>query len=306
MGPIVVLRNRRAGLGGRPGLAPSLAGTLPAPVTLLETTGPEDLAAAAARILDRPPSVLALWGGDGTVTGTLSALIAAGSGRALPPLLLLPGGTVNVIAREVGGRGSARAMLGRLIDRLAKDEAIARRTRTVIRCGGRAGFLFGVGLIPNFHALYNDSGAGGSRRAASVLARLTLDAVWGGRLARSLFVPFGARLTADGRLAAEGTWTNLSAGGIEGLGFGFRPYLRAAELPGGFHWVAHALTPRTAVLELPRVRLGRGISRAEQGVARRVVIELDRSLRWGFDGDTFDAAERLVLEGGLSVELLAP
>lgn len=307
---IVVLRNLRAGLRGLPGHAASVAShplfqarSSPVKLELLETADLGALQIAAMKLAANPPELICFWGGDGTITTTLSALIAEHGSTPLPPFLFLPGGTVNVIARELGIRGGPVQTLERLVRRVEQGAPPEPLERTAIRCLGRAGFLFGIGLIPNFHAVYNTSGTGGSRRAVQVLARAAGDALWGGRLAQALFDPFDARIELEQGQIIEGRWTNVSAGGIEGLGFGFRPYLRAAERRGAFHLVAHALTARAALLEMPRVRLGFGMKAGEHAVTERAEVRLDRPLRWGFDGDTFDPVDHLVLEGGLTVRL---
>jgi diacylglycerol kinase family enzyme len=298
---LLVLRNLRAGQGGRDRLAPSIRDRVEPEVSLLETKDELELEAAAKIAEETRPGTVALWGGDGTVTTTLSAIVRAYGDAPLPSIAILPGGTVNVIAREIGVRGSAEAALRRLVS--GKSREIER---TLIRANGRVGFLFGIGLIPNFHDVYNKSGTGGSRRAASVLAKAAMDALVGGGIAKKLFVPFRAKIESDGAPLAEGEWTNLSAGGIHGLGFGFRPYRRASEERDAFHFIAHRLTPREALLEMPRVRLGYGMKRSVEAVTRHVKIELDRDLRWDFDGDTFDAVDRIELFGGTTVRILVP
>src|SRR5205807_5959871 len=56
--------------------------------TLLETRGQKELAEAARALAAQKPRVVAIAGGDGTVTHTVTALAAAMDGH-LPPLALL-------------------------------------------------------------------------------------------------------------------------------------------------------------------------------------------------------------------------
>lgn len=85
-------------------------------VDLKETTGPGD-AEALARDADDGVSMVAVAGGDGTVNGAINGLMArAAAGRPVPPLGVLPLGTANVLAGELGlppGPADAARVLAR-------------------------------------------------------------------------------------------------------------------------------------------------------------------------------------------------
>ncbi len=83
------LPGRLQALGERPGIA----------CQTVTTARPEDLPETVAGLgaLD----VLGVCGGDGTLMATLSALLAAPAG-ALPALLLMPAGTMNTVAKNLG------------------------------------------------------------------------------------------------------------------------------------------------------------------------------------------------------------
>lgn len=68
------------------------------------TQKPEDLPQAAAALSAFGMDVLAVCGGDGTLMTTLSAMTALeeAADAALPPLLLLPAGTMNTVAKNLG------------------------------------------------------------------------------------------------------------------------------------------------------------------------------------------------------------
>lgn len=68
------------------------------------TQQPADLPQAAAALLAFGMDVLAVCGGDGTLMTTLSAMAAqrAAASGELPPLLLLPAGTMNTVAKNLG------------------------------------------------------------------------------------------------------------------------------------------------------------------------------------------------------------
>src|SRR5205085_5534781 len=133
---------------------------------ILETRTPDELAAAAKALKADPPRVLAISGGDGTVTHTVTALAAA-LGNDLPQLLLLGGGAYDSLA-PLGGRGDAEDRLRRLSEALAAGNELRCEQRDTLRIqqegarsGARCGFRFGVGLPVRFiEAIYATGSAG--------------------------------------------------------------------------------------------------------------------------------------------------
>ena len=115
---------------------------------LFETRGEAELAAAARELAAARPRVLAIAGGDGTVTHTVTAL-AKEMNSQLPPLALLGGGAYDSLA-PLGGSGDAEDRLRRLHDAIASGSDLELIERDTLRVEGRCGFRFGVGLPVRF------------------------------------------------------------------------------------------------------------------------------------------------------------
>src|SRR5205814_394440 len=95
---------------------------------------------------DRPRAV-AIAGGDGTVTHTVTALAEAMQDQ-LPPLALLGGGSYDSLA-PLGGRGDAEERLKKLSEAVATGAPLTTTERDSIRVllpsksAGRCALLFG-------------------------------------------------------------------------------------------------------------------------------------------------------------------
>src|SRR6184192_2768407 len=101
---------------------------------LYETRTERELRDAAAQVARDRPRVVAIAGGDGTVTHTVTAL-AESMHDQLPLLALL------------GGRGAAEDRLKKLGEAVATGAPLKTTERDTVRLSsGRCGFRFGVGL----------------------------------------------------------------------------------------------------------------------------------------------------------------
>ena len=78
------------------------------------TPGPDDLPVAMAALANQSVEVLAINGGDGTVARVLTHLLEHSPFERLPLIALLPGGTTNMSASDVGLRGNLPGAMARL------------------------------------------------------------------------------------------------------------------------------------------------------------------------------------------------
>src|SRR5260370_29035765 len=108
---------------------------------LFETRTPAELSKAASQLARERPRVLAIAGGDGTVTHTVTALAQAMDGQ-LPPLALLGGGAYDSLA-PLGGRGDAEDRLRRLALAVGSGAELKSGERDTLKVQERSGLRFG-------------------------------------------------------------------------------------------------------------------------------------------------------------------
>jgi diacylglycerol kinase family enzyme len=299
---IVVFVNPRSRANRRdPRLADRFAQTLGdagrdiAPVSL------EDLSEQARRLAATPPAVIGIHGGDGTLHRTVAALIhafkAAGN-SALPPIAILAGGTMNVVARSLNIRAKPERLLVTLVKGARTGQQPDIIVRRCLRVGESFGFVFGNGLMANFLEEYYAKGGYGAGRAIWILTRTLLSALVRGQYARRIFRRFRGRVLVEGEALPWKALTGVCAATVREVGLGFKLNHRADEDPDRFSVLAIHAGPVTLAQDLVPVHRGLGVDprRAWSAVASRLIIEPEETeIAYTIDGDLYRAAGPLEL-----------
>jgi diacylglycerol kinase (ATP) len=118
------------------------------------TDEPRDVLDGLSFLAGKSVDLLAISGGDGTVSNVFTHLLRDRPFESLPPIVILPGGTANMTGGDVGLKGSLPAALNRLRDwlELKTGQAMLQR-RPILRVQpdstqtARYGMFFGAGAI---------------------------------------------------------------------------------------------------------------------------------------------------------------
>jgi len=150
---LVLIHNPRSGRNHRR-ISPLPAWARAAGIPCWEITDSQELADAWPAIARERPDLLIVNGGDGTVDAVVTALRRAAPLTHEPMLALLPGGTTNMIARDVGLSGPPERAWRQILAALAAGaagERISRPPLTVRTDPGAPeqwGFFLGGGALP--------------------------------------------------------------------------------------------------------------------------------------------------------------
>ncbi len=243
----------------------------------------------AKRLKSDPPRVLAISGGDGTVTHTVTAL-AATFGDELPPLALLGGGAYDSLA-PLGGKGDAEDRLRRLSEALASGTELRFAQRDTLRVEGRCGFRFGVGLPVRFIEELYASGRSGPAKSARLLTRAFWSSLTRGGFARKLYAPMDLRVRVDGEEWPRIEIYGLVCATVAEAGLRLRPFRRATEQPGAFQALGLTAGPRQFALELPRLIFGLPARRDRllETVGEKLELSARAPLSWLLDGEIYSS-----------------
>ena len=292
-----------------PGCADQFAKILGASGRVAVPASLELLAEEARLAAAELPSVIGIHGGDGTLHRTLSALVAAYGTRPLPPIAILPGGTMNVVASSLGIRVKPENLLGELAVNHRAGTAPATLRRRCLRVGSNYGFIFGNGLLTNFLKEYYARGSYGAWRAVWIVSRTLFSLLTTRRYARRIFRRFRGRVRIDGTTLDRTDLTGIGAGTVSEIGFRLKLNHRADDDPERMGGLAIHGGPISLLFDVLDVRLGRGLSpkRAMSFVADRLLIEPEEpETLYTLDGDLYSAPGPITVEVGPALEIVRP
>jgi len=269
----------------------------------------EELDATAAELRQSPPTVLAVHGGDGTLHKTVTALDRVFGAEPLPPIAILCGGTMNVVATSLRIRERPSVFLTAIVEADRTGQALETVRRRCLRIGDELGFLFGSGLPANFLTEYYGSGEYGPARAAWLLARAFFSALWHGPFIQRVFKRFEGSVRVDGALLQQTTFVGLMAGTVREVGLGFKLVHRADDDPERFGVLAMHSAVLSLTLDVWAVQHGRGIapSRAFSAVASQMdVHSKNGSMAYTIDGDLYRTQDPVAISLGPPIVFLKP
>lgn len=121
----------------------------------------QELTQVAKDFKQRNIKILAINGGDGTLSQTLTAFIDVYGDEALPKIVPLRGGTINFVAENLGIKGSPEQILFRLIESYSQpNKTLRSKFVKSIEVEGQHGFLFANGTCAYFLELFYQNKTG--------------------------------------------------------------------------------------------------------------------------------------------------
>ncbi|MFT3922607.1 MAG: diacylglycerol kinase family protein [Myxococcales bacterium] len=306
-----VIVNPNAGaLRRNPKLADRLRESCRGRAELLVTQDDAHLGEVVQTIADHGVERVAVVGGDGTASVTLTSLWKAYADRPLPSVSFLRGGTMNTIANSLGiSRRNPGWLLDRTLQAWGNGESRKLKARPTLRIGDRLGFLFGTGLMYGYLAEYYAVGNGQPTpvTAATVLAKAVGSALVGGKTFERILQPRKLQVVFSTGHWETRNYMTIGAGTVVQAGLGFQPFYRAFESDERFHLLAVKGRAHAVAQDMPRIWLGRGFrpETAEETTTEWAELSCaDGAFGYFVDGDLLTAPGHLSLGVGPRFNIL--
>ncbi|HVY39046.1 MAG TPA: diacylglycerol kinase family protein [Polyangia bacterium] len=281
----------------------------------------DELDAATAALAKEPPGVIAVHGGDGTLHKLVTSLGRAFGDRPIPPIAILGGGTMNVVAASLRIRERPIPFVRQLVETArtgATFQTVRRRCLRISETGtpgasleprDHLGFIFGNGLMANFLGEYYGTGKYGPARAAWLLLRACGSALIGGPFVKKLFKRFEGTLELDGQLLERTSFVGVGAATVREVGLGFKLNHRADDDPERFGFLAIHARPIAIIPDFVAVHRGKGVapSRAMSAVASTLrVTPKGGTMSYTIDGDLYRSEGPLTISIGPPILFVRP
>lgn len=114
------------------------------------TNSLQDLSRVCEEFCARGLDTIGIVGGDGTISLTLSAIAQAYPAAQLPRILVLRGGTVNVLAANLGIFGSPKDVFADALEAYHTPNGLAQMSLQTLKVNDRLGFIFADGVAARF------------------------------------------------------------------------------------------------------------------------------------------------------------
>jgi hypothetical protein len=253
------------------------------------TNSLEDLRRAAVEFRKRGIEVLAINGGDGTISKTLTAFIHAYEETPLPQFAILRGGTINMLAANLGISGSPEKILFRLMEAHSTGKFKKIAKLNTIKVENDYGFLFGNGSCSTFLEEFyrNKTGAIGS---VLLLGRVVLSRFFDQEYYNRLIFDDMMSIQIDDRPKFNQRSCTLLCATVERMPLGPRMFPKNVEGSSTFQCVNAVVPAIDAWYRMPASVLLR--PEAEDSVkkafcGRSLKISCERSNAYTLDGELF-------------------
>ncbi|MCX5859146.1 MAG: diacylglycerol kinase family protein [Proteobacteria bacterium] len=290
--------NARKGRGGKKFLS-DIKSVMGGRGEIIVTENVQDIPRAISRLKDIDFNVLGLYGGDGTAFHTLTNYIQQDGYRPLPQVLLLRGGTMNVVMAYFKSGLGPSEMFKKLLEKAQKGEPFETVPVNLLRVNDYYGFTVGLAMPAKLVAAYQEGGDIGMNKSFRITARLIASSLVEGEYSRRLFAPMPARLWVEGKEAPLKSFSLIMASTINNCGLGFHPFYRAEEKPGFFHFLATDEKPGRIVRHIGSFRKAeaiKGLSVVDE-VASQVRMEFPEPGKVMMEGEFFEASEVVIRTG---------
>jgi diacylglycerol kinase family enzyme len=306
---IGVISNANARLNRlHPNIAKRLASVLGDSGRLVSTCTHRDVSLALSEFKKSGIDLLVISGGDGTAHRTIEILLKVYQDSSLPPILLLPCGTQNMIPNSFGLRMRPVVALWMVQTCYRLNFPLHCIKRNMLKVNQHHSFMFGLGTAPRFLKEYyglNDASKSGAMRMAG---KYILGSFFANQAAKDLTRPIPLRIQTSSRKWIEKDCHSFFCSFVEELSLRFKPFPEAGRYPGKFEVLIISGRPYLTALASPLLWWG---SRMEtKGIQRRLThrmeIVLDSPEVYTLDGEIYPAKSRFSIAAGRELQFVVP
>lgn len=234
---------------------------------------------------------IGICGGDGTISLTLNEIYRIFPKETLPRILLLRGGTMNLIANELKVKGNPTTILTRFFLGASKDELTTRKLSS-LRVNERFGYIYADGSHLNILEQFYEKKS--SSLGAFILGlRILISHLHNGKLFDKLISSETMHIRSQGNFKRE-SLGNI-AGTISRLPVGVPLLPLVSKHSERFQFTIISCQKQKLLWYLPAIMLKHkeGSSLGKFTFCeKRLQIEFQKPMRFTLDGEIFSASTK--------------
>lgn len=210
-----------------------------------------ELSDVARSFKEQEIDTLAISGGDGTISQTLTAFHRVYGSDPFPQVALLRGGNMNVLASNLGIKGTPEQILYRLIEQHSTQKPIEISQKTSLLVEGQIGFLFAHGTPARFLEKFYQNKKG-SLGAAWLISKIVLSRFISPTFYRTIVTHTPTTMQVDDQPAAQKHTIAVLISSLAHMPMGPRlfPAMSAAP-PSRAQLIAYSTDPLKASTQVP-------------------------------------------------------
>jgi len=271
------------------------------------TNSLEDLGRVARDFLENNIEILAINGGDGTISRTLTAFTKIYGSQSLPKIAILRGGTINVLAENLKIKGSPEQILYQLTEQFSSDNEIQTVSLSSLKIEGNIGFLFGNGTVPTFLKEYYKRKSG-KLGAAFWAFRVWISRFFGAKLYNSVVIDENFDVSANDYGPIKHQSIAILCSTIPRMPLNYPLFHAVKDKLNTIQLISFCFPAKEAIWLLPKTLLffNRKSSKSKLALeSQSFSIGLNKPQEYTLDGEIFTSkSEKVCIELGPTFEFV--
>ena len=303
---MALLINPRAKKSKRnPGLIAQLKNQFPKSQMIFEPPTHEALQQTLATLKNNNIQILFIFGGDGTIRTTLHYLNQIYQGEMFPKIILLQGGTMNVLSSTFQGRMGPLTHMERVLQGMFQPGPVPTKKIQTLLVNGTLGFIFAVGGFANFIDEYRQAQKPSTWTAFKMIVSLMFSYFFKSGYYSNMFPMFKARVKAPDQTEQTNTYVTIASSTCANIGFSLKPFINH-QVNQTFSNLEIRTTPLKLFLNIFRLWKAAPLqdSRMGQWASASIEIITDEPQKAMMDGDMLETQKSYAVKLGPVFEMI--
>jgi diacylglycerol kinase family enzyme len=274
---------------------------------VISTYSTDDVDSTVKDFINYDIDIIAISGGDGTAHVTLEKLLKTYKGDELPPILLLPSGTQNMVPKSFGITRNSYATMLSTLTKYVHNIPIRVIKRNLLKVNDHYSFMFGLGAPTRILEVNYERGKA-PLKSVALLFKYFYDAFKGVGLAKELIRPMNVTYQYENETPVNKQLNTIFSSFTEELALRFKMFPRAGWYENQFENLFMDVNIKEGIIAIPQ--MWNGTLRKFPGIDRRLAKSLKISIEepetYTLDGEIYGPESEFNISSGPELKFVVP